>query len=234
MKGLFIAIPSADGHASLGTSASAFSTAQEASAIGISTVIEYSQGALIYNARRSLLARALQLKSDFLLFLDADQILRTGAIGSLLSAMKAGRYDLVSGLTSTRSLKSPRLPISWTNVHGHMDDPPENVDLRNDIVQVQGFGLACVLMDLKRLMFILDKQLGLHGDRKADNPFLPEADEETGDVFSEDLAFCRRIKRGGARIAVHCGVWVDHLVQFPLNPAHAIDSMATRKKTKAV
>ncbi len=190
------------------------------------TTMHWLPGALVYNARRILIEQAIKEDADYVFFLDDDMLLGDGSMRPLYDGLRNSPYTAISGLACMRNLHT-RLCVSWTHPEGMMDwdaFPGEGRLEANPVWPVNGFGMACVLIDLKKLKKNLG-HLNPDGDEwdpsdDWQNPFLPMkiTNPKNGkhELMGEDLSFCRRIREGGGKLAIHYYIRPGHFITAPL------------------
>lgn len=194
-------------------------------------------GALVYNARLGLLSRAIEGDFTHVMMIDDDVQLAPGNATALLHAIKAHDYTMVAGIVPVR--RDPPMPsVVWKDEDGWLDShgtsgedvwPGVEELEKNPVYPCAGFGLAAVVLDLDRVRTALNRFYGGRWDYRNEcrNPFLPLLHEERGKVLGEDLAFCRRVREGGGKLAVATAVQPNHYNEEPL---HLIDYLKDRQR----
>lgn len=188
--------------------------------------IDWRPGALIYKDRWLILQDAYKTGADYVFFLDDDMLMAQGWVERLWKTIKSSAFVAVSGVAPMRNVHT-QLCVSWKHPEGMMDPrsfPGHELLEENPVYEVNGFGNACCLIDLKRLKSALS-HLSEDGEWDPEdhwqNPFLPvkvrDPDKDKNYVLGEDLAFCRQIKQGGGRLAIDYRVRPGHLITAPIH-----------------
>lgn len=180
--------------------------------------------ACVYNGRWELLRVALRNGSSHILFLDDDMTGNPEDALCLLRALLESDWTGVSGLCILRG-ETARLAASFTSPEGEIDDYDALPDLATFAAQqpiaVHGFGCGWCMFDLQRVTTALhawaraEENQDWNPDDPRMNPFLPM--RYSNGVLGEDLSFCRRLRAGGARLAIHPASMPDHVFEMPLN-----------------
>ena len=217
---LVICTPSASGLKRVETDQGSYALWREAIQLGFQTGPPVTvQKALIWKARRDLYRLALENHADYLLFMDDDMVPPPRALTALYTAIQQGPWAIVSGLCVLRS-EQGRFSVSWRDPDGIFDDQPSDLP-GEDVMEVNGFGMAFCLLDLARCQRIT----GIPDQKDArKNPFFPFLLEDSPNGLGEDLAFCHRIRAGGGRLALHGGVHPGHLFLLELKAGPIIQA----------
>lgn len=158
-------------------------------------------GSLIYDSRNKLLARALNSGADRILWLDSDLEFQPDLMQRLSDDLDSG-FDIVSGLYFKR--RPPFSPVIYNECELRkldglfaptattFDDYP-----RNEIFSVAACGFGCVMMSMKAVEKIVQKNGSLL--------FMPAAG------FGEDLSFCMRARDAGVQIYCDSSVKLGHV-----------------------
>lgn len=157
---------------------------------------------LIYDARNSITQHAISGGYDFVLWLDSDTLPPYDSLWKLKIGTEEG-YDMVSGLYFKR--KPPFSPVIYRQVElmkldgGKLDPVAETFENypHEELFEIEGCGFGCTLMTVD-LVRRVTGQFGLM-------PFMPVGG------FGEDLSFCLRARRAGARIGCDSSVRCGHL-----------------------
>lgn len=165
-----------------------------------------SCSSLIYDARNKLAEQAIEGGYDRALWLDSDMTFGADTMERLSAHLDSG-IEIVTGIYFTR--KSPVIPVIYDNVgyyeangkatpmaHSFMDYP------RDTLVEVEGMGFGCVMMNVSLLKDIREK----YG-----NPFTPVMG------FGEDLSFCGRVVDSGRKIYCDTSIKCGHIAQSLVN-----------------
>jgi hypothetical protein len=153
------------------------------------------------------------LKTKFIFTTEEDNIIPPYAVRDLLAAIfkcpDCGQevsgaewkcpkghkgYDGVSGLYSVKS--DPPIPMAFGNPKDGNDFKPRSVKAAmktGKVIEVNGIAMGCALF------------------RKALLKNVPKPWFATTESMTQDLFFCKKAKKAGARFGVHCGVLVGHL-----------------------
>jgi len=188
--------------------------------------LDWRPGALIYKDRWLVVKDAINAKADYVFFLDDDMLMAQGWMEQLWKTLKSSAFVAVSGVAPMRKVHTS-LCVSWKHPQGMVDlrNFPGHEQLEeNPVREVEGFGNACCLIDLKRLKSALshlsESDEWDHND-EWQNPFLPikVEDEDTGKrhILGEDLAFCRQVRIGRGRLAIDYRVRPGHLITAPIH-----------------
>lgn len=161
------------------------------------TVPSFQSGSLIYDSRNSLARRAVDEKTDFVLWLDSDMVFQPDLLNDLMADAEKG-MSMVCGLFHMR--RPPYRPCLYKvlrqgltadeNTVEHYDDHP-----KDEPFQIEGCGFAAVLMRTEVLMAVFGKY------HQAFSP-LPG--------FGEDLSFCIRARGCGYKLWCDPRVKVGH------------------------
>lgn len=143
---------------------------------------------------------------NYLMTVEADNMLPRNAHIDLVKAMESGDWDVMAALYYSKG--TPSEPM----VFGHPNGAdPTNLDLTRDfqrfdvteaekagaVVEVNGVPMGCTLFKMDLF-------------RELDPPwFVTVADK--GIVQTQDLYFSNRLRKAGKKLGVHCGVRVGHL-----------------------
>lgn len=215
MSHITIAVPSASGYASLQTTRSIMHAILDLAPRGYNCDLQMVEGAVVHKARCTLLKKAILLGSRYMIFLDDDMVVAQGEFAKLLHEMEKGDLTGISALCAVRSLENFGFPVSWVNSDGMVDPVPDGTAF-DQVHECKGFGLAVTIWDIPKVRKCLDN-LGLDLDAECDNPFSDMPAGKRGKMLTEDLAFCRRIREGGGKLAIDCGVRPGHLISMELN-----------------
>jgi hypothetical protein len=158
----------------------------------------------IVEARNTLAKFALHLQKEnpfaftprelFAMWIDDDAWFPPGLPATMLRCM--GDFPKVDALFGMFGVRSPYAPVSaWRISADRNSFPKVGIDCKpHDVVDIAEAGFHLVMMRLSLL------------ERLGENPFDPRNESE-----SEDIAFCRRAKEIGARLAVGMGFPVLHI-----------------------
>ena len=144
---------------------------------------EYIQArsSLVYDARNRLAEIACNRGFDKVLWVDSDMVLEPDTIERMLDA---GDYDYLTAVYPTRI--EPIKPVVYEEVEIGKD--PVSFELiPNEIFEIAGSGMGCVLMNTKIIYEVA---------KAFDRPFSPILG------LGEDLSFCYRLTALGKKM--HC------------------------------
>ena len=153
-------------------------------------------GSLIYTSRNNLATRAIQMESDYVLWLDSDMVFEPELLIRLMDTLKKTESDIVTGLYFRRV--PPHTPVLFDKLemHGSICSWTEFHEIPAEPFEVGGCGFGCVLMNTGVFFDVQSK----HG-----NMFAPIAN--TG----EDLAFCWRARDCGYKIICDPSIICGHV-----------------------
>ena len=148
----------------------------------IETYLFFDSSTILLNQRERLVKIAMEVESDYILWLDSDMTFPSTTLLRLLSHEK----DIVGCNYLKRS--KPVKPVAYTNV-GDWDSwvPMETKD---ELVKVEGVGMGCILMKTD-----LFKQL--------EKPYFEfRYKEDTDDWFGEDFILFEKLRNLGGEIFI--------------------------------
>ncbi len=174
--------------------------------------IFFARGHEVGTAYNALIQMALDnpelSKWKYVLTLEDDNLVPADAHIRLLESIEAGPFDAVGGLYFTKG--EINMPMAYGDPQeyartGVLDFRPRDIVQavqQGNVVEVCGIAMGCSLyrMDLFR--------------KFAAPWFVTVADiipDKGPACFTQDLSFCERAKKAGARFAVDCRVKVGHL-----------------------
>lgn len=144
-------------------------------------------GSLISDARHKLMAKAIESKSDYILWLDSDMVFPTETLIRLMKDIEG--HDIVSGLYFMRL--PPFAPTIFKNgTEKYLDYP------KDQLTEITACGFGCVLMRTS----VCEKLVEEYG-----RPF----DQVPG--YGEDISFCMRALDAGYHIYCDTGIKLGHL-----------------------
>lgn len=160
---------------------------------------------LIYIARNIIAGNALQAGFDRVFWMDSDMIFPADALTKLSQDMDENGLDYVSGLYFTR-----RPPVIKPNAFSSLwwEQKEDGIDTGadhlwtypdNSLVEVAATGFGCCLTTVDLIKRVGDK---------FGSPFTPI------DGMGEDLAFCLRARKAGARLWLDTSVKCGHIGQM--------------------
>ena len=174
-------------------------------AVNAECKIVFASSSLVYDARNSLVQRAIAEKFDYILWLDSDMTFEPTILKDLLATKK----NFVSGLCFTR--RPPFRPtffdkcgyvvdgdVQKPSVHCYWEYP------KDSLFEVEAFGFGAVLTKVAPLKKIIEK-FGL--------PFTPVVG------FGEDLSFCLRARECDYKLYTDSRVKCGHVAKLVINEA---------------
>lgn len=205
--------------------------------------IDWRPGALLYKDRWEIMRDCYHSGVRYLLFLDDDMGVAPGQAVTLLKALRAGPWAVVSGMAPLRGIRT-RFCISWKHPQTMLEKveafPGWDRLKANPVWPVHGFGMAFAFLDLERVKEALSVAARPWDPRDPWlNPFLPlpvtyEKDEEmVHGVLGEDMAFCHRVRLGGGKLAIHAEVQLGHLFTEFITCADVDAEIETQKLIEA-
>ena len=147
-----------------------------------------SAGTLIFDQRNSLVKTALEIKADYVLFVDADMRFPKDTLVTLMAHDK----DIIGVNATTRS--EPVRPTAKNlliNEDGSVDWLPIYSNAKSGIEKADGIG--CGVMLVKRKVF-----------EGLEDPHFYFEQLGNGKILGEDIYFCVKAKDAGFE------TWVDH------------------------
>lgn len=156
----------------------------------IKIIIKYGQP--VDRVRNQLVGMALEQESDYIMFIDSDVLLPTGAVDNLLDM----NVDIASGLYFAKN--KPHLPVARIKKDGkHFF--LEDIEF-NKIIEVDGAGLGCCLIKTKIF-------------KEIDYPWFKFTwDSWKGKEFqlAEDLYFFDKVREKNYKIYLNTGIVCGH------------------------
>lgn len=149
----------------------------------------------VSETRQILAEQALKKKPDYILWVDSDNVVPTGALDKLIKTIEEEKADLVSALYFGKD--TPHYPVirQWrSGGFFKIENPP-----LGKIIPIAGCGFGCCLMkpgvfeDLEKPWF----------------HFNPEKWGKKDIVLSEDLYFCKKIQ--DKKMLCHTGIVSSHI-----------------------
>jgi hypothetical protein len=164
---------------------------------------------IAYNRAIKMILEHPQYSSfKHVLTLEDDNIVPASAHLLLLHGMYAGGYDAVGGMYHLKSELSVPMAFGMPGVvdmDGNPDMVPRDLTepiLNNEVVEVNGIACGCTLWKLDLF-------------KEIDPPWFTTwtrfRSDDTVEVMTQDLYFCRRAKEAGKRFAVDTRVKVGHM-----------------------
>lgn len=165
---------------------------------------------LIYIARNVIAGNALQAGFDRVFWMDSDMIFPADALVKLSKDMDENNLDFVTGLYFTR--RPPIKPNAFSSLWWEQKD--DGIDTgadhlweypENQLVEIAAAGFGCCLTSVDLIRRIGDK---------FGSPFTPI------DGMGEDLAFCLRARKAGAKLWLDTSVKCGHIGQMVFDEAY--------------
>lgn len=155
-----------------------------------------TKGLSVDQARNNIATRFLKDKdSNYLLFLDSDMIFSPNFVDHLLDV----DADVVTGLAFKKWY--PHYPTIYTydgkDFKSIIDYP------QNKVIEIDGCGMACCLIKKEVIEKIKQPWFKFEEIRK------PELEQIF--VLSEDLVFCKKVKKAGFTIKCDTGLVCGHV-----------------------
>lgn len=157
-------------------------------------------------ARDNAVRQAIELKTDFMLFLDDDNPCDEDTLIKLLSYDK----DIIGSIIPRRN--PPHVPCIFeysTDMAGYK--PFDKIPTDKEIFEVAAIGMGCTLLRTSMLKDLYDKHL--------ESPFGFSSEEKVIDGkrrllnIGEDIAFCRRAKKRGYKVFAARDSRVGHIIK---------------------
>lgn len=151
-----------------------------------------------HEARDMLAREAIESKADRVLWIDSDMVFDEDLLTRLSETMEAEEADMVCGLYFKREL--PVTPTVYREIDAERGKAEPYLDYPRDAVfPVAGCGFAAVLTTVKLLDDVHHRWGAMFGPMRG---------------LSEDLSFCWRALRVGARIVCDSRIKVGHVGQI--------------------
>jgi len=141
---------------------------------GINSNLFFDSSTILLNQRENLIKKAQQINADYVLWLDSDMMFPSTIVNRLLAHNK----DIVACNYMKRS--KPLRTVAYTDINDW--DSWLMIKEQNDLVEVQGVGMGCMLM--KTDIF-----------NKLSKPYFEfEYKNETEDWLGEDFSLQRKLR----------------------------------------
>lgn len=196
---IFVGIPTYDCKLHMGTAQSLANEAALALAANVPLQISFQPGmSLVHAARNLICADFLASDCTRLVFVDADCGWDAGSLISL--AVKP--HDVIAGACRRRS-EPEGYAIHWG------DNTKPNAD---GLLEVDGIGMAFTAISRQCLEAFRHKTPGraYKVDGRAVHGFF-DSPVSDGNLWGEDIAFCREWRRLGGRVMVDPSITLRHL-----------------------
>jgi hypothetical protein len=142
--------------------------------IGIDTYLFFDSSTILLNQRERLLEKARQVKSEYVLWLDSDMMFPSTTAIRLLNHNK----DIIACNYMKRT--NERKSVAYTDLNDWNSWLP--MDIKDELVEVQGVGMGCMLMKMK----VFDN---------LQKPYFEFTyKEDTQDFFGEDFNLQKKLR----------------------------------------
>ena len=170
---------------------------------GVEVGFAYSEGYTVALARNMLVAEALKQEVDYVLWIDADEIIPKDFLVRTMNILKE-KED--AGMACGYYCK--KIPgISITEMWGFTADGKGVENIKEEVLpkeggvyEIQGCGLGCSLIPLDIIRKVTEKT-GICFEYKV----------AQGKIVSEDLDFCNKVKALGYKIYADVGLKCPHI-----------------------
>ena len=182
------------------------------------TMVQFSPGSLVYDARNKLAQKAIGFGCDYILWLDSDMVFDGNMLGKMVESI--GDRDFLTGLYFER--RAPWRPTIFNPCHVEYHDDGsctpicERVKhIPNEIFEIEACGFGCVLMKTKPLADIFTAG-GL--------PFSP--------LFGvgEDISCCIRLHEMGIKMWCDPNLIFGHVGHVVVGDKTFIDDWNQQQK----
>ena len=185
------------------------------------------QGSILTSQRNELVQRML---GDWILFVDADMVFDTRAIGRLILAREEGDFDVLGGLCFQRI--PPHQPTLYMRERSTSGGYLFLEKWDSDIVEVDGTGLAFVIIHkrvFERIVRVKDDRPDFTWPSEFERIRVrpPEFFSWVGGV-GEDLRFCQDVKASGSRIFVDTRIEIGHVGDTVFDKKSFLKELALR------
>ena len=179
--------------------------------------VAFQMGSLIYTSRNNLAVKAVEMESDYTLWLDSDMVFNQNIMLDMIKTLEENDLDILTGLYFRRVPPfSPTLfkKLQMTEKGCEWED---YTDLPEELFEVAGCGFGCVLM---KTSILAEVQL------EFGNMFAPIAN------VGEDLSFCWRARELGYKIICDPSIKLGHVGYQVINERfyESYQMMARRKE----
>ncbi|MBR3238503.1 MAG: glycosyltransferase family 2 protein [Oscillospiraceae bacterium] len=164
-------------------------------------IVSFNIGSLIYDGRNQLARQALQLKADYILWLDSDMMFPQDVLAKMLQHMEDGK-NFVSGLYFRR--RAPFTPVIFKKLSEGEPAEDYNDYPENSVFEIAGAGFGCCMTRVSMLEDIL---LNEH------DWFTPIG------RYGEDVSFCIRAARQGYKLYCDSSLKCGHVGQVIVDEA---------------
>lgn len=150
------------------------------------SAVAFQVGSLIYSARNDLAKKAIEMGSDYMLWLDSDMVFNPDSLEKAMDLMNKHKLDILSGVYYRRA--HPYSPVLLEK----LEMEPDKCDFLNlmevpeeEVFEVAGCGFGFVLLKTEVLIDVFSTY---------SNMFAPISG------VGEDLSFCWRARQCGYKI----------------------------------
>lgn len=158
--------------------------------------VAFEIGSLVYNSRNDLAKKAIEMESDYVLWLDSDMVFNPNTLELMFKTMTEKNLDILTGLYFRRV--APFTPVLFDKLE--MTDEgcihTEFKEIPDTIFEVGGCGFGCVLMKTSVFIDVFIKHQAFFTPIKG-----------TG----EDLSFCWRARDCGYKIYCDPSFFLGHV-----------------------
>ena len=162
---------------------------------GNETAIMFQVGSLVYEARNKLAKKAIELETDYTMWLDSDMVFEPDTMLRLLEHNK----PFISGAYFRRS--PPYSLVAFEEVDAE-NRKWKDLALPSEVTKCGGVGFGCVLVKTEVLFNVAAK----YG-----NWFEPMNN------FGEDLSFCYRARQCGYDLYIDPSITCGHIGHITIN-----------------
>lgn len=162
---------------------------------GNETAIMFQVGSLVYEARNKLAKKAIELETDYTMWLDSDMVFEPDTMIRLLEHNK----PFISGAYFRRS--PPYSLVAFEEVDAEKRKW-KDLALPSEVTKCGGVGFGCVLVKTEVLFNVAAK----YG-----NWFEPMNN------FGEDLSFCYRARKCGYDLYIDPSITCGHIGHITIN-----------------
>lgn len=155
-------------------------------------------GTLIFEARNTIAARAVQEGFDRVMWIDSDMVFKRNVLRLLLADMDSEGLDFVTGLYFTRH--DHCAPVIYNELTWKIENKTVQTSYtiyknypRDSLFEIQGSGFGCCLTSARLLKDLIEKR---------GQPFWPMMG------MGEDMTFCFLAREAGYKL------WCDSRVKF--------------------
>lgn len=159
------------------------------------TAVSFVCGSLIYDARNKLAKQAIQINTDYILWLDSDMIFPNDTLIRLLNLMEERDASIVSGLYFRRA--KPYTPVAFKKIEIEPESSWEGFDdYPDDPFEAAAAGFGCVLMKAQVLYDVAGKFGTWFNPLKG---------------FGEDISFFWRASECGHKVLIDPRIKLGHV-----------------------